>query len=547
MRAPVTSFISQYRQQFDDGPSDWRSIPAVNSEGGEITFEVQGLDPIDFRVWAISDKNIRSELSAQETDVALIGGANPPTNLRSQTTFINDAGGAVPVLRALWDGPDTQDAVSYLFRWSKNQGEVTTLKTSLTQFDLEGASTGTYQLEVAAIDTQGRLSNFVEAEVDFLPDVPVADERITGLEIINQDIDREYTGRDIKLQWRVNSTTFADFLEESSLGADSPLRHPTFATYLVQVLIPSTETILREEEVVEPRYTYTYEKNLDDGKRRELCFRVYLRDANNNLSKPAAILVDNEVPGKVTNIIVTPKVETTSIEFDPPTDDPDFEGVRVDVSTTPNFTPSGSKVGEGTLAALAKDSPITIPTVFGSDFYLKLAGYDAFGKDPVNLIYSSEFLVPQQLLSITFDNIEEGALFTTLDTSGSPSLVVPTSWTEITGARLTAEGLIDRSQVRVAFEGNYIVSGTLAVSGLLQLRLERGSGSSPSSWTVIQTGGNSEKEAGNYEVATALFQYNKPGTGTWTYRITARFYNKGDPGLILTMNSFNLTMEINTQ
>mgnify|MGYP001175483004 CR=1 FL=1 len=257
----------------------------------------------------------------------------------------------------------------------------TTYTVMVKSVSFAGIKTSIDESPTATITTARELSTYSNA----------LSSRITGLEIFNQRNDTTFKGKDCKFVW--NPITPID---SSSTGAGNEATGA--GTYIPTVwlkdyevkIFDSTGTVLRRTEYVTiPEYTYTFEKNYEDGSGtpvRSFQIQVKARDTFYRVSSvPAKLTVTNDAPTVLKDITVTSGTGYYIVEFAPSTA-PDLLGYKVHASQTSGFTPSTANlVNEGT------DTRIVISPSKSGIWYVKVAAYDSFGA--IDLNYSSEYSV----------------------------------------------------------------------------------------------------------------------------------------------------------
>jgi len=257
----------------------------------------------------------------------------------------------------------------------------TTYTVMVKSVSFAGIKTSIDESPTATITTARELSTYSNA----------LSSRITGLEIFNQRNDTTFKGKDCKCVW--NPITPID---SSSTGAGNEATGA--GTYIPTVwlkdyevkIFDSTGTVLRRTEYVTiPEYTYTFEKNYEDGSGtpvRSFQIQVKARDTFYRVSSvPAKLTVTNDAPTVLKDITVTSGTGYYIVEFAPSTA-PDLLGYKVHASQTSGFTPSTANlVNEGT------DTRIVISPSKSGIWYVKVAAYDSFGA--IDLNYSSEYSV----------------------------------------------------------------------------------------------------------------------------------------------------------
>ena len=157
---------------------------------------------------------------------------------------------------------------------------------------------------------------------------------------------------------------------------------PSARAYVVEVYAGTT---LRRTvgNITDPRYTYSFAANKDDGLARALIFKVYAESATGALSQPTQITLSNPQIGAPTGLVLVAGMGSITVGTTRPSD-ADYAGTMIWVSTTAGFTPTPSD--------LAYDGPDSGAPVLdlqgGLPVYVRVAHYDRFGQDGV--VMSSE-------------------------------------------------------------------------------------------------------------------------------------------------------------
>jgi len=214
-------------------------------------------------------------------------------------------------------------------------------------------------------------------------------ERVTGLQIFGQGNDTTFYGRDCKFVWSdIQAVDVSGGAGEEPTGAGYTLPPLWFKDY--QVTISNLDgTIRRIDYTVSPEYTYSYERNYEDGNDipvRDFVIDVRARDRYFRVSGIAAVLVVSNIPPPVvSNIIVEAGVGVIIVSFTP-SSATDIAGYIVFASQTPDFIPSTvNLVNTGT------ESRIVFNPSRSGMWYVKVAAYDTF--DNTTLNYSSQYSV----------------------------------------------------------------------------------------------------------------------------------------------------------
>lgn len=215
-----------------------------------------------------------------------------------------------------------------------------------------------------------------ELPPDAIPPVP----SVRGLELYGQANDTNFTGRDAKFVWREASETEWVALGHEPL--DQGRRDQYFRDYEIRVYDVQTGELRRTEHTVDPEYTYTYERNVEDsqrlklaGPRRQVRFEVYARGRQSQYSERAARLtVQNPAPELPGGWSLTAGYWDAAATFSIP-DDTDFRRVNIYLSTQQGFTPSAAN-----LVWQGSDSPANIPGLTqNTAYFYRYEAEDAFG------------------------------------------------------------------------------------------------------------------------------------------------------------------------
>lgn len=149
--------------------------------------------------------------------------------------------------------------------------------------------------------------------------------------------------------------------------------------------------------------------------------------------------------------------------------------------------------------------------------------------------------------AITLDKITTGAIYNFGTVTGSPTYTLLSSYDEVTGCRVTITTSNTRDVVKISSTLNgtsaNITAAPTAAQDIISSRIERGSGASPSSWTVVRTAGDVHVPTNGAGVGTGVDAPDAPGIGIWTYRITAQFTNPDASNPTIVINSFVLSAE----
>lgn len=254
---------------------------------------------------------------------------------------------------------------------------VGTQQSSSGEFVVEGLNDRTsYDFRLRAskgnsISDWAVTSYYIETSTIEDPEMP----QITGLRLYENESGNEFTGKDIKLIWNNSSTTRSYDLGDEPAGADDGALDPYFKDYLIEIVDYDTRDIIRSEYSAVNNYTYSYEKNTQDGgPRRKVLVQVYARGINNQLSSiPAKIVVENPAPELHTGFNTSVRFSGAVFTWNPNTD-LDFEGTRIYISNTTGFTPSTA-----TLKYDGGDNHVVIDGLSSeTQYFMRYEVYDAF-------------------------------------------------------------------------------------------------------------------------------------------------------------------------
>ena len=227
---------------------------------------------------------------------------------------------------------------------------------------------------------------------------------VTGLELIGGGTDlgkgnsEEFTGQDIRLQWRLssNNVTFEFGSDEAeAAGATGGIVPFSLSGYRIEIYHLGDTEPRQEYFVTDPNFTYTYDKNFDDGDgstSRSVKFKIWAvggvasTGASGESESEAILNASNPQPQLPTSLSFDPRFQVVTSTFIPPIDN-DYKGVQIWMGTSTGFIKDiNSLVYDG------PDSTIDITGLNnGVEYFFVLAPYDGFGKTGLN--YSSEYSV----------------------------------------------------------------------------------------------------------------------------------------------------------
>lgn len=262
------------------------------------------------------------------------------------------------------------------------------------------ATDGTqYELEARSVSLTGVESpsgpRVVITVSDVINDNPTDDQvpsilpvpNVTGIEILGQGNNTDFTGPDVTIAWRRTSDReWKDPITGKPVGSGAQDQY--FSHYQILVYDNTNGELLREAIRTTPQLTYSLSMNEEDsnkndranyralaGPRRVLRFEVFQWSRQNRSSPVAARLtVQNPAPSDLTGVQILEGAYSAKFSYNRPTD-ADFVGMDVWVSTSPGFTPS-----DANLFMHGPDTALTMVNLTaGTNYYLRYRPYDAFG------------------------------------------------------------------------------------------------------------------------------------------------------------------------
>jgi len=250
-----------------------------------------------------------------------------------------------------------------------------------------------YEFRIRTIGANGAFTRWISTNSQFTGgDIPATEYGINGLELKDQGLNTNFTGRDPEFFWRIatlNQRDPFDILDSrvttTRQDFETDIPNPLLQEYLVQIYDDSTGGLIREERVTEHAYTYTFEKNkvdaIRDGvlPRRTFGIRVAFVDILGARSPFAAIVVTNPAPEQLTAVFTARSLGITAVFAIPR--DADLRGVLLWANPVSGFDPAEFEPFADTLS-----SPVTwlvVPPGIRIIEYFRIVAYDEFAVDPV--------------------------------------------------------------------------------------------------------------------------------------------------------------------
>jgi hypothetical protein len=317
----------------------------------------------------------------------------PPTNLAASQAVVSSQLGMRVDVTVTWTPSVTSWVTDYQVSYQMGNGAWTTFTTDgQPEAVIPNVLDADYTIKVAAIGL-GLTSEPAQIVWNVTTDsleLPA----VTGLELAGQGNVTQFVGKDAHFDWRMNSSYGSSEALSDTTSAGSNFMDSWFQNYRVTIF-DLNNNALRTEVTTDPAYTYTYEKNAEDGPNRTFRIEVVWTDKLNRVSAPASITVSNPPPAFPTKIIPLSAFKTVSVQYTPPTDT-DYAGTLVFMRTE-SF--GGVNPVPADLVYDGTDTLINVPAVAGTEYFLVLASYDSFGETGLN--YSSEYTTTTGLVGST--------------------------------------------------------------------------------------------------------------------------------------------------
>lgn len=292
------------------------------------------------------------------TSILNLNAVTQPTNVVvSEITYQPSPGVYGIKLDVSWQGSERLHEISYR-KTAPTATNWTTISTSSSTFDIEGVTSGMWEIAVVAINFAGRRSAATVVNYNVQAEA-LAPSNVAGLALAGT-----WNGGPVRLIWNTV---------------------PLAAQYSIEVWsnIGGTPILRRTDTSAIAAYQYTREMAiLDGGPWRSLIFKVKAVSFGGVKSiNYATITASNAQVAALVGVNVVAGFLSIQVSYTQPSD-ADFAGVQVWVDTVANFTPSAANLvydGADTtifLQTLASGAKFNANTTY----YLKIGAYDSFGK-----------------------------------------------------------------------------------------------------------------------------------------------------------------------
>lgn len=159
--------------------------------------------------------------------------------------------------------------------------------------------------------------------------------------------------------------------------------------YRIEFRNSSDDSLLRTvDNIPEPRLTYTNEQNAADHggtPSRSVKVRLFTVDDLGGVSEPDEITISNPAPAAPASVSITQVGNAVDIQPEL-SSDPDIAGMRVWMGTSSGFTP-----GPGNLIYDGNSTRAVIPLSTGGTRYFRIAFFDTFSKEGLNVSGEESF------------------------------------------------------------------------------------------------------------------------------------------------------------
>jgi predicted phage tail protein len=383
----------------------WRIVGISQPEHHLVEITALKHDPTKFSQIELGQKFDTPIISALTARPAA------PTGLAVITSPYTVGGGIIGLRATLsWQSKEGRFKV----RWRQAGGIWQEKMVNESTIDIDNIDYTAYEFQVYAINSIGRES-----------DVTVLNQSITVPAVVlpaltGLALEAAFTAKACKIKWN------------ACAGATS---------YRVEVRDTNTNTARRIVNVGNAlRFDYNSgDMRADGGPWRSLTFYVTPLGQFGSASAAAGTLaVTNPQVGAINGVTVTGGIRTVFVSYDTPSD-ADFVGVQVWLSASSVFTPDATTLvydGNDSLLVFRTLADKTTALAGGTTYYVKIAGYDDFGKD--SLTISGSIAVPVVASapdnnSITAAMLQAGILDATKFASSIAPLGLVTSLPTVAG------------------------------------------------------------------------------------------------------------------
>lgn len=301
----------------------------------------------------------------------------PPTNLVVTENIYSEDGVPRSGLLLSWTSPGIESAVTaYNVSYDGPDGFVNLGRVASTSITLTDTGPGEYTMYVQSIGFNRRVS------------------RVASVSFASEGWEGAATGEVKNLRLKGKTTTVTTFTGSTAefvwdnvwtnLELDAGENNPVYLDNVVNVYDTATNTLLRTENVLVSRYSYTLAKNREDnaavgrGPSRAFRVEVAVRDVYSRTSAYVSKAVSNPAPA-VVGPQALPGFGQFVVRWDA-SQEPDLAGYLVWVSTVSGFNPLTTQpYTDGRINA------VIYSAAANTTYYVRVAAYDDFGKTGLNI------------------------------------------------------------------------------------------------------------------------------------------------------------------
>lgn len=376
------------------------------------------------------------------------------TNLTlNEISAIDSNGQFTQRVQASWK-PPANNVLKYVKIYYKESG-VDDEYTYLSQTDHSPylsppvKSATTYEVKVVGVNLFGIEDSLADApsETITITAIPTSSNNqmkagITGLQIYDQGNDDKFYGRDCKFIWEYKRSVDLNLNAGSeNTGAGQHYPDPWFKDFKIEIWKALDKLPRRTEWITLNEYTYTFEKNYEDGLTRSFGIYIWARDRFNRLSEnPTTFWVTNPAPvmKRSDGTLIVPTLRRLKnghrISWEHPYDDDndpeyDISHFILEAAEDAAFTVNVKKFRiPSQVTGKTPDDDLT--TIFyskevdgldpKSNMYYRVRGYDAYGAGEYSATVNDS-------PGLTHDDDEIDIIAPPTPTGVGVALVTPTS------------------------------------------------------------------------------------------------------------------------
>lgn len=320
-----------------------------------------------------------AELEPRPENPYVVTGVVPPTGLiASEGTYV-DLTGIHRYLDFTWTASNDKLLRGYHMVVRYQGVMLVDREISGQSYRLSNPSVGDYEITLSAVNIAGRYSVSITITHTLNEFYAISAVSVTNL-LLPSGTD-DFTGRNAFFSWSTDADSVLGLSNTFAQGQGG--QSPWFRDF--EIRIYNGATLLRTEYVTENYYTYTFEKNVEDGgPRRTFTIKVRARDFYGNYSIEASKTATNPAPTAYSGVTLAAGPEQVFVDYQPPSD-PDYDFTRIYASQSSGFTPGPSNLKNETR------NRVTGFKAAAGTWYVKLQGVDEFGV--TGTVYSTEVSV----------------------------------------------------------------------------------------------------------------------------------------------------------